>query len=121
MNDFYEAEESFHGVKGVIETQVGRVNKYAATAYLAKTKLYQAYEQDASHNVTNINAGKLNEVINLCDVIINSGAYALHDDFGKNFVPEYESGVESAKTKKAQEMGITIYNNITIVIFFGIF
>ena len=78
-----------------VQTQVGRVNKYAATAYLAKTKLYQAYEQDASHNVTNVNTGKLAEVISLCDVIINSGAFALHDDFGKNFVPEHESGVES--------------------------
>jgi len=27
-----------------------------------------------------------------------------------------ESGIESAKTKKATEMGITIYNNIKILI-----
>jgi len=78
-----------------VQSEPGRVNKYAAAAYLAKARLYQAYEQDENHNVVNINASKLQEVINMCDVVINSGEYNLHDDFGKNFVAEYESGIES--------------------------
>ena len=78
-----------------VQPEPGRVNKYAAAAYLAKVRLYQAYEQDENHNVVNINATKLQEVVDLCDLVINSGEYDLHDDFGKNFVPEYESGIES--------------------------
>ena len=78
-----------------VQSQVGRVNKFAATAYLAKTKLYQAYEQDANHSVVSINSGKLAETLSLLDNVINSGAYSLSADFGMNFLPEYESGVES--------------------------
>ena len=37
------------------QTEIGRANKAAALAYLAKTKLYQAYEQDEQNNVTVIN------------------------------------------------------------------
>jgi hypothetical protein len=85
------------GVDNLPATQPepGRVNKYAAAAYLAKVRLNQAYEQDEDHNVTNINANKLNEVVSLCDQVINSGKYDLHDDFGKNFIIDYESGIES--------------------------
>jgi hypothetical protein len=91
------AEDFKFGVDNLPETQSepGRVNKYAAAAYLAKVRLYQAYEQDDNHNVVNINASRLQEVVNYCDMVINSGDYELQDDFGKNFVPEYESGIES--------------------------
>lgn len=91
------ADDFQFGVDNLPATQPepGRVNKYAAAAYLAKVRLYQAYEQDDNHNVVNINAGKLQEVVTLCDMVINSGKYDLHDDFGKNFIPDYESGIES--------------------------
>jgi|WetSurSiteA1Bulk_404760.scaffolds.fasta_scaffold01216_3 starch-binding outer membrane protein, SusD/RagB family len=91
------AEDFQYGVDNLPEVQPepGRVNKYAAAAYLAKVRLYQAYEQDENHNVVNINAGKLQDVVDMCDMVINSGEYDLHDDFGKNFVPDYESGIES--------------------------
>ena len=55
------------------QPEVGRVNKYAATAYLAKLRLYQAYEQDANHKVTGINAARLNEVVTLTQLVIASG------------------------------------------------
>ncbi len=77
------------------QPQKGRANKYAAAAYLAKTRLYQAYEQDENHNVTNINAAELQEVVTMCDVVINSGVYQLFDNFGKNFTYGYDNGVES--------------------------
>jgi len=77
------------------QSQKGRANKYAAAAYLAKTRLYQAYGQDENHNVTSINATKLQEVVAMCDVVINSGVYQLFDNFGKNFTYGYDNGVES--------------------------
>jgi starch-binding outer membrane protein, SusD/RagB family len=78
-----------------VQPEIGRANKIAATAYLAKVRLYQAYEQNEQNQVVNINQAKLNEVINLCDYVINSGKYNLHDDFAKNFMLEFENGIES--------------------------
>src|SRR5699024_9682263 len=45
------------------QTQIGRANKYAAYAFLAKTRLFQAYKQNEQHTVTGIDANKLQEVI----------------------------------------------------------
>jgi hypothetical protein len=77
------------------QPEKGRANKYAAQAYLAKVRLYQAYVQDEQNNVTSINQARLNEVVTLCDAVIASGRYSLFNDFGKNFVFGYENGVES--------------------------
>jgi hypothetical protein len=84
----------------IAQADLGRANKYAAAAYLAKTRLYQAYEQDENHNVTSINTTKLQAVVTMCDVVINSGKYQLFDNFGKNFTYDYggvkfDNGVES--------------------------
>jgi len=76
------------------QTDRGRPDKFAAKAYLAKTLLYQAYTQDEQHQVTGIDQGKLNEVNNLCAELLGSN-YSLFDDFGKNFLSQYENGVES--------------------------
>jgi starch-binding outer membrane protein, SusD/RagB family len=86
-----------NGVDNLPTTQpeVGRANKYAAAAYLAKTRLYQAYEQDENFNVTNINQARLQEVVTNCDIVINSGKYDLFDNFGKNFTYGYDNTVES--------------------------
>lgn len=75
-------------------SEPGRVTKHAAEAYLAKVRLYQAYEQDANHNVTNINTSRLDEVVTLCDAVM-TGPYSLQPDFRNNFVIDYESGAES--------------------------
>lgn len=76
------------------QSQVGRVTKNAAYAYLAKTRLYQAYEQDENNNVTNINSQNLQQVIAATDKVL--GAYSLETDFGFNFLPgTYENGSES--------------------------
>lgn len=77
------------------QPQIGRANKEAAAAYLAKTRLYQAYEQDENNNVTGINQAKLQQVVTMCDAVINSGKYSLFDNFGKNFTYGYDNGVES--------------------------
>ena len=77
------------------QTQVGRANKLSAAAYLAKLRLYQAYEQDDNNNVTGINAAKLQEVVKLTSQVINSGKYNLHPDFAQNFLPDFDNGIES--------------------------
>jgi len=76
------------------QEQIGRPNKIAATAYLAKVRLYQAYEQDEQNNVTIINQERLQEVVDLTNNVINS-QYGLFDDIAKNFLWEYENGIES--------------------------
>ena len=77
------------------QTQIGRANKFAAQAYLARLRLYQAYEQDASHKVTSINQSRLQEVVTLTQAVIASGKYALSADIADNFLPETENGPES--------------------------
>lgn len=77
------------------QSDKGRATQFAAKAYLAKTLLYQAYEQDENHNVTGINAVKLTEVNTLCDEVINSGKYQLQTDFARNFLTANENGSES--------------------------
>jgi hypothetical protein len=77
------------------QTQVGRANKLSAAAYLAKLRLFQAYEQDDNNKVTTINKTRLQEVVTLTQQVISSGKYSLQPDFAENFLPEYDNGVES--------------------------
>lgn len=78
-----------------VQTEPGRANKLAAQAYLAKLRLFQAYEQDSKHKVTNINKTRLQEVITLTQAVIGSNKYALSSDIAANFLPETENGPES--------------------------
>jgi len=77
------------------QTEIGRANKLAAQAYLAKLRLYQAYTQDATHHVTGISQARLQEVVNLTQAVISSGKYALSADIADNFLAETENGPES--------------------------
>lgn len=77
------------------QTELGRANKTAAQAYLAKLRLYQAYEQDDNHKVVNINKTRLQEVVTLTQAVISSGKYALNADIADNFLPETENSKES--------------------------
>jgi hypothetical protein len=77
------------------QAQIGRANKMSAAAYLAKLRLFQAYEQDASHKVTSINKTRLQEVVTLTQQVISSGQYSLQPDFAENFIAETENGPES--------------------------
>lgn len=79
----------------VSQSQVGRANQVAAKAYLAKVRLYQAYEQNETHQVTGINQARLNEVVSLTDDVINSGKYSLQPDFAENFLYGFDNGPES--------------------------
>jgi hypothetical protein len=97
-NELWEkiAEDFKFGVDNLpeIQSEIGRANKAAATAYLAKTKLYQAYEQDELNNVTSVNTNKLQQVIDLINTI--PATYGLQSDFADIFTPgTSENGKES--------------------------
>ncbi len=77
------------------QPEVGRANKFAAAAYLAKLRLYQAYQQDESHRVTAINPARLQEVVSLTQLVINSGKYRLQPDFAENFLDGFDNSPES--------------------------
>ncbi|TYR33632.1 RagB/SusD family nutrient uptake outer membrane protein [Sphingobacterium phlebotomi] len=76
------------------QPQIGRANKYAAYAYYAKTRLYQAYVQNEDHEVINIDRDLLNEVVDATGKVLES-SYELEDDFANNFIYEKENGKES--------------------------
>lgn len=76
------------------QNEVGRPTKFAAAAYLAKTRLYQAYQQDEMNNVTGIKASHLEQVISLADLVLSSN-YGLESDFARNFILDTKNGVES--------------------------
>lgn len=73
------------------QTEAGRADKSAAAAYMAKVRLYQAYEQDENHQVVNINPSRLEEVIKYADQV----AGTLESDFAHNFLDGFENGAES--------------------------
>ena len=78
-----------------VQPQVGRADQIAAFAYLAKTRLYQAYEKGETHQVTGINTAHLQEVIAAADKVLASD-HALQSDYANNFLPgPFENGVES--------------------------
>jgi hypothetical protein len=79
----------------VSQAQVGRVNKQAAMAYLAKVNLYQAYVQDEQNNVTSVTAAKLEQVVSLVDQVSASGRYQLNADFANNFLTQFDNSKES--------------------------
>lgn len=74
-----------------VQDEVGRANRNAAAAYLAKLRLYQAYEQDDQHQVVNINRERLEEVIRYADEVQGG----LEPDYGNNFLDGFDNGPES--------------------------
>lgn len=83
-----------------VQDEVGRPNRAAAAAYLAKTYLYKAYRQDnpESHEVTSIDSEDLQNVVKYTDpAIMTASGCALEPDMHNNFRPEpqYENGPES--------------------------
>ncbi|MGS2761890.1 RagB/SusD family nutrient uptake outer membrane protein [Sinomicrobium sp. M5D2P9] len=87
------AEDFLFALENLPETreQPGRADKNAAAAYLAKLRLYQAYEQDENHQVVNINTSRLEEVITYADEVSGS----LEPDFANNFLDGHDNGTES--------------------------
>ena len=81
----------------VKQADLGRPTKAAAAAYLAKTYLFKAYRQkDNSHEITEINADDLKNVIKYTEKqIYDEAGFGLENDYANNFLPETENGTES--------------------------
>lgn len=78
-----------------LQPQIGRANQLAAYGLLAKTRLYQAYEQNDKHQVVNINTQRLEQVIAAADKVLTS-RFNLQPDFANNFIAgPFENGIES--------------------------
>ncbi len=78
-----------------VQSDLGRPDSYAAAAYLAKTYLYKAYQQDEKHDVIGVNGDDLQQVLLYTQEVLNS-TYSLERDFANNFLPgSYENGRES--------------------------
>ena len=71
------------------QPEAGRVDQWAAKAYLAKTRLYQAYRQDDNNQVAEIQDDKLQEVVDLVEEL--EGEFSLFEDFRRNFLWEFEN------------------------------
>ncbi|MEL7585840.1 MAG: RagB/SusD family nutrient uptake outer membrane protein [Prolixibacteraceae bacterium] len=94
LNDFKDAESRLPE----IQPEAGRVDKNAATAMVARTLMFMAYEQDDRHQVTNINKERLNEaLVYLTKLTDQEGnAVGLCEDFGENFVPESDNNTKES-------------------------
>lgn len=91
-DDFKAAYDRLPATK----TDLGRPDKYAASAYLAKTYLYKAYRQDEQHNVTEVNKEDLQKALAYADTVLTMSTYGLESDYAYNFLPgEYENGREA--------------------------
>jgi hypothetical protein len=93
------------------QEQVGRADKNAAAAYLAKLRLYQAYEQSETHQVTNINTARLEEVITYADDVTSS----LEADYGNNFLDGFDNGPESIWAAQFSINDGTIVSRVSFV------
>ncbi len=96
------------------QDEVGRANKYAAAAYLAKVYLYKAYRQDEMHNVVSIDQDDLQKVLDLTAYVMTS-PYKLENDFAYNFLPgEYENGAESLFAVQYSQDDGTTYGRLNM-------
>ena len=93
------------------QTEPGRADKSAAAAYLSKLRLYQAYEQNDTHKVTNINTSRLQEVIKYADDVTG----ALEPDFGNNFLYGYDNGPESIWAAQFSKNDGTLVSRVSFV------
>src|SRR5690554_5105779 len=89
LADFQEAETFLP----ISQPEIGRVNRNAATAMMARTLMFMAYEQNDRHQVININQERLGEALTYLNKLTDQegAALALTADFGENFVQDRKS------------------------------
>lgn len=93
------------------QSDIGRPKKSAAYAYLAKVRLYQAYEQDDNYTVTKINPQTLQKSIDAANQVI--GNYTLEPDFGYNFLPgAHENGPEAVFSIQYSDSDGTLFGRL---------
>ncbi|SEC16122.1 Starch-binding associating with outer membrane [Maribacter dokdonensis] len=84
--DFEAAAASLPTTQG----QVGRPTSWAAKAFLAKSKMYQGWDENGTPNTA-----KLGEAKTLLDEIVNSGVFSLAAKFEDNFLVATRNNPES--------------------------
>lgn len=87
-------EADFEAAMNVLpdrQTQVGRPNKWAAAAFLAKAKMFQGWDQ----TIGAANVAKLQEAKVLLDDILNNGGFQLTPTFEENFLVGRRNNEES--------------------------
>src|SRR5690606_4609114 len=89
LADFKDAESRLPDV----QPEKGRVDKNAATAMVARTLMFMAYEQDDKHKVVNINKERLAEALVYINKITDQegGKVDLQPDFSENFEVEFDN------------------------------
>ncbi len=94
LADFKDAEDRLP----VVQPEIGRVNKNAATAMVGQVLLFMAYEQNDNHQVVNISQEKLNEALTYFNKITDQegGAVDLCADYGENFVAESDNNTKES-------------------------
>src|SRR5690606_39885434 len=83
LNDFKDAEN----LVPATQSEKGRVDKNAATAMVARTLMFMAYEQNDKHAVINISKERLEEALFYLNKLTDQeGAKVdLQTDFAENF------------------------------------
>src|SRR5690606_23558157 len=83
LNDFKESENLLPET----QPEIGRVDKNAATAMVARTLMFMAYEQNDKHVVVNINRERLDEALVYLNKLTDQegGKVDLQADFAENF------------------------------------
>lgn len=95
-----------------VQSQKGRPSQAAANGFLAKTRLFQAYKQDAKYNVTGVDLAKMQAVISAADKVIAS-SFRLENDFANNFLPGgFENGPESLFAIQFSQEDNTLYGRL---------
>lgn len=94
LADFKDAESRLPDT----QPQKGRVDKNAATAMVARTLMFMAYEQNENHQVKNINRERLAEALTYVNKLTDQegGKLGLCDDFAYNFVPESDNNTKES-------------------------
>ncbi len=87
-------EADFEAAMNVLpdrQTEVGRPNKWAAAAFLAKAKMFQGWDQTTGA----ANVAKLQEAKVLLEDILNNGGFSLTPTFEENFLVGRRNNEES--------------------------
>lgn len=94
VDDFKKAES----LLPMTQPDKGRVDKNAATAMVAKSLLFMAYEQDENNQVVNINNTRLEEALTYINKLTDQegGKVGLEPDFANNFQPQYDNNTKES-------------------------
>lgn len=94
LADFKRAEELLPPV----QPEKGRIDKNAATAMVARTLMFMAYEQDDRNQVVNVNMERLNEALTYLNKLTDQeGAkVGLQPDFAENFDIAFDNNTKES-------------------------